>query len=236
MASSDEEFEPSQRFDDERLDIVTARSLSARKATTGATHRITKLYARGGPLDSQTTDSQFEVSTRRQDITSRDDTSIPSTVTLYAAHEDNQPEVISRRVMSSEAQLRVKPCGLPSPARSTPRSPTYEPAAPDSWHVKEGGTQLALAHVEIDMLRNQVKSLEAIRRLQDERISELQTELFDATHMLDPSEESQVLVEIPWRASKRLAAEEYLPASSRATIASGAGSEPAARSKKQRRM
>ncbi|KAI0359732.1 hypothetical protein OH77DRAFT_859903 [Trametes cingulata] len=160
---------------------------------------------------------------------------IPCNSELRSTEQQHQP--VSHRT-TSPAPMRLR-------GEYTRSSSPESGLAPYTPHRPDSSAQLALAYAQIDMLRDQVKHLKTIQRLQNDRIEELQTELFDATHMLDPAEESQVLLEIPQRRAKRPAGEGHMlghartgcgPSHGTNTGTSSPGSHPASRAKKSRHI
>ncbi|KAH9854400.1 hypothetical protein C2E23DRAFT_883994 [Lenzites betulinus] len=193
--SEDELYEPSQRPEQAGADFIGVRSSDRRHTTVVAKERITQMYAKGGMLDSQTTDSQFEFATP---------TSVKKADKLKHSKQDpchhDSESYYRAGAVSPEALTNKSPVSSRHDELKVTSTGDRLSASADFQHRRQLEQDLVFARVEIQMLRDQVGHLEMIRDLQEERISELRMQLFDGTHMLNPEEQSQVLIEVPRRA------------------------------------
>ncbi|KAI8994036.1 hypothetical protein BD414DRAFT_527953 [Trametes punicea] len=155
MAPSDDDYQPSQELNET---IATLDLPPRRQVMATAKQRIARLYEHGSLLDSQTTDSQFQ-------FTEFVNEPLAHAGTSQRMHVQRQADGVlagdhDGRINVKDESVKQIPVAFVGQAISCP-------------HAGVLPTDLQLAHAEIRMLRDQVRNLEAIRQIQDDRIRKL---------------------------------------------------------------
>ncbi|KAL1939914.1 hypothetical protein VTO73DRAFT_9614 [Trametes versicolor] len=184
---SGEEYEPSQVLSDSDHHQRQYFRRTTRKASGRAKERISHAYDAGAILDSQTSDSQFIHAAE-----STGDVDSPSSH-ASAGFADDHAESDGGTSRLGFADDHAESDGGASRSYDDASS-AEERSETDRVRRLEG--DLRRAYAQIEFLRSQVEDLEEVGMIQHRRIGELQARILDEAFILDPEEQSQVLIPV----------------------------------------